>query len=119
MRTLLFVALIGIAMVAFAQQQTSQRFEPATITSVEEQKNPAMKEDGTGRQYKLGLRTASRSYVVLFTPAYGSRSVEYGVGQQISILVEKKTIRFNDISGNSMSMPILSTEKLEPKAAPH
>ena len=114
MRRFLIAMFLGIAVVAVSQQPI-QKFEAATVTSVAEHKNPAMKEDGTGRQYKVGLRTATRRYVVLYTPAYGSKTVEYSVGSQVSILVLKKTIRFSDITGNTMDMPILSTHKIEPK----
>ncbi len=114
MRIFFFVILMGIAVIA-VPQQLIQKYEAATVTSVEEHKNPAMKPDGTGRQYKVGLRTATRTYVVLFTPAYGSKTVEYSVGSQLSILVLKKTIRFSDLTGNIMDMPILSSRKIEPK----
>ncbi|MDT8069090.1 MAG: hypothetical protein ROO76_13075 [Terriglobia bacterium] len=114
MRTFIVAILMGIALAAVSQQSTP-KFEAATVTSVEENKNPAMKEDGTDRQYKVGLRTATREYVVLYTPAYGSRSVEYGVGSQVSILVLKKTVRFSDVGGKTADMPIISSRKIELK----
>ncbi len=108
------IVLIVVSAIASVAQQAGQKFEPATVTSVEDSKNPAMKESASGRQYKVGLRTATREYVVLYTPAYGSKAVEYSVGGQVSISVSKKTIRFSDIGGNTMDVPIISTRKIEP-----
>ena len=116
MRIVLFVMLIGVV-VAAVSQQPAKKFEPATITSVEESQDPETKSDAGGRQYIVGLRTATHEYVVLYTPATGSKAVEYSVGNQVSILVLKETIRFSDVGGNTTDMPIISTHKIEPKAS--
>ncbi len=114
MRMLLFVILI-LVVVAAVSQQPSQKFEPATVTSVEKNQDPESKGDAA-RQYIIGLRTASFEYVVLYTPVTGSTAAEYSVGSQVSVLVLKETIRFSDVAGNTTEMPIVSSRKIEPKA---
>ena len=116
MRIVIFVMLIVVVLAALSQQP-SQKFEPATVTSVEESQDPETKGDAVGKQYFVGLRTATYDYVVLYTPATGSKAVEYSVGSQVSILVIKDTIRFSDVAGNTTDMPIVSSRKIEPNAS--
>jgi hypothetical protein len=52
-------------------------------------------------------------YVVLYTPPLGEETVKYSAGRDL--LVGKRTIRYNDILGQSFEVPI---ESQKPAAKP-
>ena len=54
-------------------------------------------------------------YVVLFTPRPGMHGFQTLAGMDILVLVQEKTMLFNDILGRSMSAPIISQHPAAPK----
>jgi hypothetical protein len=46
--------------------------------------------------------------VVLYTPPLGQETVKYAAGRELLVLVGKRTIRYNDILGQSFEVPIES-----------
>jgi hypothetical protein len=113
---LVAMILLGTMLLPLSSQQATPKYQGAIVTSVKEHHEAADTET-SARRYDVGLRVGNMAYVVLYTPAYGSRTVEYSVGSQVSVLVGAKTIRFSDIQGNTKDMPILRARRIETKTA--
>jgi hypothetical protein len=47
-------------------------------------------------------------YVVLYTDSLGTNTVKYAAGRELLVLVGEKTIRYNNILGQSLEVPIVS-----------
>jgi len=54
-------------------------------------------------------------YFVLYTPPLGEETVKYSAGRDLLVLVGKRTIRYNDILGQSFEVSI---ESQKPAAKP-
>ena len=60
-------------------------------------------------QYDVSLKVGNAVYVVLFTPASGSTSVEYSVGMNVVVQVGTESIKFTKL-GRTSEVPILRRE---------
>src|SRR6266496_2441212 len=58
--------------------------------------------------YDVSVKVGNTVYLVLYTPPFGMSTVKYARGRQLLVLVEKKTIKYNDILGQSFEVPINS-----------
>jgi hypothetical protein len=58
--------------------------------------------------YDVSVKVGNTVYLVLYTPPLGLSTVKYAGGRQLLVLVEKKTIKYNDILGQSLVVPIIS-----------
>jgi hypothetical protein len=63
--------------------------------------------------YDVSVKVGDTIYVVLYTPALREIAVKYAAGRSGLVLVSKSTIRYNDILGRSVDLPIESL-KLQP-----
>ncbi len=54
------------------------------------------------------VKVGDTIYVVLYTPPLGEETVKYSAGRDLLVLVGKRTIRYNDILGQSFEVPIES-----------
>jgi len=101
---LIYTCLCSV--LAFSQFAAKPKYEIATVLEV-------APHDVTGGQnssppsYDVSVKVGNTIYVVLYTPPLGMQNVKYAAGAQVLVLVGEKTIRYNDISGNSMEVPIL------------
>ena len=103
--------LFGAAMPAFAQSP-SQRYEPAVVVNVKEHQGKVVQADNgwSGPSYDVTIRMkdSGKQYVVLYTPAPGKSDPKYMTGLDTLVLVQEKTVTFNDVLGRSITVPILS-----------
>ena len=58
--------------------------------------------------YDVSVKVGDTVYLVLYTPPLGLSTVKYAGGRQLLVLVGKKTIRYNDILGQTLEVPIIS-----------
>ncbi len=58
--------------------------------------------------YDVSVKVGNTVYLVLYTPPLGMSTVKYAGGRQLLVLVETKTIKYNDILGQSLEVPIIS-----------
>jgi len=85
--------------------QSASKYQPATITEVR------VHQLGTGSgasSYDVSLRVGATIYQVLYTPAIDTNAVTYAAGREVLVLVKEKTIRYNDLLGQSFELPIIS-----------
>lgn len=68
--------------------------------------------------YDVSVKVGETVYVVLYTPPLGEVTVKYVAGREMLVLVGKRTIRYNDIFGQSFEVPIESQKSAaKPKPA--
>jgi hypothetical protein len=58
--------------------------------------------------YDVSVKVGNTLYLVLYTPPFGTSTIKFSGGRQLLVLVGKKTIRYNDILGQSLEVPIIS-----------
>jgi len=58
--------------------------------------------------YDVSVKVGDTIYMVLYTPPLGEETVKYSAGRDLLVLVGKRTIRYNDILGQSFEVPIES-----------
>jgi hypothetical protein len=108
---LIIALLLGVSMPAYAQSP-SQRYEPAVVLNVKEHQGKIVRADNgwSGPSYDVTIRMkgSGKQYVVLYTPPPGKSNPKYMTGLDTLVLVQEKTITFNDVLGRSITVPILS-----------
>jgi hypothetical protein len=58
--------------------------------------------------YDVSVKIGNTLYLVLYTPPLAMSTIKYAGGRQLLVLVGKKSIRYNDILGQSFEVPIIS-----------
>jgi uncharacterized protein YabE (DUF348 family) len=104
--TICITALVSIFTVA-AWGQTKSSFQPGTIMEVKAHQSDSQS-DKTAQQYDVSVKVGNIVYVVLYTPPAGSNAVEYRKGVQVMVSVENDKLLFNDLLGNTSTVPILN-----------
>jgi hypothetical protein len=92
--------------------QSTSEYTVGTITAVVPHQS-ATNPDTSATSYDVSLKVGGTVYVVLYTPPWGMETVRFAIGQDVSLLVGKQTITFNDLLGNSSEVPILSRAPVE------
>src|SRR5712671_3386034 len=94
--------------------QSTSKYQVGTITEVK-----AHQAAGSGASdaasYDVSVKVGDTIYVVLYTPPLGKETVKYSAGRDLLVLVGKRTIRYNDILGQSFEVSI---ESQRPAAKP-
>jgi hypothetical protein len=94
--------------------QSTSKYQVGTITDVKTHQDA-----GGGAtdpaSYDVAVKVGDTIYVVLYTPPLGEETVKYAAGREL--LVGKRTIRYNDILGQSFEVPIEGQESA-PKPKP-
>ena len=85
--------------------QTASKYQPATITEVRVHQ---LGSGSNASSYDVSLRIGNTIYQVLYTPALDTNAVTYAAGREVLVLVKEKTIRYNDLLGQSFELPIVS-----------
>ena len=70
---------------------------------------------GQTLRFSRPVKVGDTIYVELYTPPQGEETVKYSAGRDLLVLVGKRTIRYNDILGQSFEVPI---ESQKPAAKP-
>ncbi len=119
MTRFLLSCFLCMAIVPSVCQTDSPKYEPGTILSVERHLATDTDPDNGSVRYDVAVRIGDADYVALFTPAYGSNTVEYTPGLQFLFSVGKDTLTLatpGKRDGNT-EMPILRTTKRPPEPA--
>ncbi len=117
MRFLLSVFLC-IAVVPGFCQTDSPKYEPGTILAVERHQATETGDNEPVR-YDVTVRIGDTDYVALFTPTYGSNTVEYTPGMQMLFSVGdgKLILATPGTRDGNTELPILRTTKQPPEPA--
>lgn len=109
-RRMCVICLWLITLPAFSQ--SAAKYQVGTITAV----NPHQAQDDTGAdivRYDVSVRVGDAIYVVLYTPPLGTSPVKYAAGRNVLVLIGDKTVRYNDIAGQSLEVPIISRKSAD------
>ena len=87
--------------------QSASKYQVGTITAVKTHEAP---EGAVSDRvsYDVSVKVGATTYVVLYTPPLGEETVKYSAGRDLLVLVGKRTIRYNDLLGQSFDVPIES-----------
>jgi hypothetical protein len=89
--------------------QSTSKYQVGTLTEVKVHQTA-----GSGASdavsYDVSVKVGDTIYVVLYTSPLGQETVKYAAGRELLVLVGKRTIRYNDILGQSFEVPIESQE---------
>ena len=113
MRRLAIVFCISLTMFS-ASGQSASKYQVGTIVEVKTHQNASGSAADTPI-YDVSVKVGNTIYVVLYTPPLGEETVKYAAGRDLLVLVGKRTIRYNDILGQSFEVPI---ESQKPAAKP-
>ncbi len=115
------VLLLGVALVATAQpaSSSSDEYQSAHIVKVKKHHGsaPVESQDGTAlTQYDVTIRLkkSGTEYDLLYTAQPGRYGFQYMGGMDTLVLVEEKTVTFNDILGRSVKVPIVGQRQGTP-----
>jgi len=101
------LCVIAICLVAFpAFGQSASPYQVATIVDVKT--HQAAGDTSDRSSYDISLRVGDTIYLVLYTPQFGIDTVKHKTGHNLLVSVEKKTITYNDLLGQSFEVPIIS-----------
>jgi hypothetical protein len=85
--------------------QSTSKYQVGTITEVKTHQTDASS-TSDAVSYDVSVKVGDTIYVVLYTPPLGGETVKYAAGRELLVLVGKRTIRYNDILGQSFEVPI-------------
>jgi hypothetical protein len=94
--------------------QSTSKYQVGTVTAVKTHMGPGV-DASDAVSYDVSVKVGNTIYVVLYTPPLGEETVKYSAGRDLLALVGKRTIRYNDILGQSFEVPI---ESQKPAATP-
>jgi hypothetical protein len=107
----LMCAVACICLVAFPLfSQSASKYEVATITAVKPHQ-PAGTNSSDAVKYDVSLRVGDTIYMTVYTDSLGTGTVKYAAGRELLVLVGEKTIRFNNILGQSLDVPIVGRKQ--------
>ena len=99
------IGVICICLTSFALfPQEAAKWEVATITDV--QIHPG--NSSNAASYDVSVKVGDTIYVLLYKDPLGMDTVKYEAGREGLVLVDKNSIRYNDLLGESHELPILS-----------
>ena len=109
MRTVLMLFLPLLLASACLGQSPAAKWKVATITGVKVHELAAGKEP-SATEYEVTSRIENVEYVVLYAAPPGKipDMVRYRLGQEVPVLVGTDTIKYNDMTGTTREVPILS-----------
>jgi len=113
MRTVL-ILLMSLSLAATCLAQSSAaKWKVATIMGVKVHE-PVAGNESSAAQYEVTAKIENTEYVVLYVAPSGSVPdiVRYHLGQEVPVLVGTDTIKYNDITGTTREVRILSRRNL-------
>jgi len=110
-----FVCVFCICLTTFPVFcQSTSKYQVGTIIEVKTHLTDASSASDVV-SYDVSVKVGDTVYVVLYTPPLGEETVKYSAGRDLLVLLGKRTIRYNDILGQSFEVPI---ESQKPAAMP-
>ena len=108
--TLLFSMALATTCLA---QSSAAKWKVATIMGVKVHE-PAAGTELSAAQYEVTARVENTEYVVLYVAPAGSLPdvARYRLGQEIPVLVGTDSIKYNDLTGTTREVPILSRRNI-------
>lgn len=113
MRRVVALFLIFFTMLPAFGQSTS-KYQVGTITEVKVHQT-AGSGASDAASYDVSVQVGDTIYVVLYTPPLAEEAVKYTAGRDLLVLVGKRTIRYNDILGQSFEV-LIESQKPAAKA---
>ena len=113
LRHILVLLVLGVVVICCSVQMFSDEkptYQTATVMKVKPHV-PTDGKDSEAKSYDIYVRIGSTIYHVLYTPPAGTYIVQYKEGMDLPALVKEKTITFNDMLGDSHTLPILDRQK--------
>jgi len=107
LRKLLLLCVCLCSVPALCESAGSAKYQLATILTV----NPHVSDadtDSSAPSYDVSMRIGNTVYVVLYTPRFGLQTAKYAAGRQVLVLIGENTLTYNDISGNTVELPIVA-----------
>ena len=99
------------SLLAFSQSATRTKYRVATVLAVVPHDSNGSG-DSSALTYDVSVKVGNMIYVVLYTPPLAMQNAKYAAGADVLVLVGEKTITYNDISGTSIEVPILSRKSI-------
>lgn len=99
-----------------AFSQSASKWQVGTITAVKIHQSANNVGAADATSYDVSVKVGDTIYVVLYTPPLREETVRYAAGRDLLVLVNKSTIRYNDMLGQSYDVPI---ESRSPAASPN
>src|SRR5690348_1104562 len=100
------ICMVCICMTTFpAFCEPAAKWEVATIIDVKTIDSSSTPDVVS---YDVSVKIGNTVYLVLYTPPLAMSTIKYAGGRQLLVLVGKKSIRYNDILGQSLEVPIIS-----------
>ena len=90
--------------------QSASKYEVATIAEVKPHQSTGTS-PSDAPSYDVSVRVGDTIYLVLYTDSLGTGTVKYAAGREVLVLVGEKTIRYNNILGQSFEVPIVSRKR--------
>ena len=115
-RRIIAIAILFVFAAIPAVGQSKSNYQVATIMEVVVH-HAGGAPASNSVSYDVSLKVGDTIYVTLYTPPLSESTVKYAAGRNLLVLVEKKTITYNDILGRSFEVPIL-TQRLVSEATP-
>lgn len=101
----MFVACLWLTgLSAFGQ---SVSYQVGTITAVKPHQL-AGENSSDVSSYDVSVRVDDTIYQVLYAPPLGASPIKYAAGRNVLVHVGEKTLRYNNIAGESFEVPIVS-----------
>ena len=114
-RTACILALMSIVAVS-AWPQADSSFQTGTIMAVKAHGN-TQQTDTTANKYDVSVKVGSTLYVVLYTSPPGVNTVQYREGMNMMVSIQGDKLKFNDLMGNTQTVPILSRTEVPAKVS--
>lgn len=104
LKKIVFILLCLSTLVALGQ---STKYQVGTVVQVK----PHTADNATDPvSYEVSLKIKDSVYVVLYAPAVPSATVKYVAGRDVLVSVGDKTIKYNDLLGQTIELPIINRE---------
>ena len=87
--------------------QSASKWQVGTITEVKAHQTQKAR-SSSDASYDVSVKVGDTIYVVQYKPPFGEDTVKYVVGRELLLVVDKTTIRYNDILGQAHEVPIES-----------
>lgn len=113
LKTMYVICICSIAVSALCQPAAG--YQVGTIMDVKIHQVAAVSGVSNGVSdlviYDVTVKAGDTIYVVSYPPPLGMSTVKYAAGRELLVLVGDKTIRYNDILGQSSEVPIVSRKR--------
>ena len=106
LKSLFLIIICAIALPA--RCEPSAKYEVATIVDVKPHQSTGDSSSSAVASYDVLVKVAGTVYLVVYTDTLGTGTVRYVAGREVLVHVGKNTITYNDISGQSHEVPIIS-----------